>query len=97
MLVLHAHILQNIRPLPTRPGMAVFQVLPEVVCAEEFLRVVALPELVYARQVLEPSVPVWLWEVGELLAAVSACIARRPVARLCRGGTRGVECSLVGR
>lgn len=75
--------------------MAVFQVLAEMVGAEELLCVVALAELVHAGQVLEAAVPVRLREVGELLAAVPACVMGRAGVCLCGGGARGVEGGLV--
>ena len=66
--------------------MAMLQVLSEVVCAEEFLRVVALAEFVHGGQVLESLVPVCLWEIGEFLPAVAAGVTRSPgtgLAGLC--------------
>jgi hypothetical protein len=48
------------------------QMLSEVICAEEFLGVVALAELVHGGQVLESSIPVRLREIGESLPAVPA-------------------------
>jgi hypothetical protein len=50
------------------------QMLSEVVCAEEFLRVVALAEFVHGGQVLESPIPVGLREIGEFLPAVAACV-----------------------
>jgi hypothetical protein len=40
--------------------MAMFEMLPEVVRAEELLRVVTLPEFVYINQMLDPGLPVAL-------------------------------------
>jgi hypothetical protein len=48
------------------------QMLSEVVCAEEFLGVVALAKFVHGGQVLESSIPVRLREIGEFLPAVPA-------------------------
>jgi hypothetical protein len=43
--------------------MGMLKLLPEVVCAVELLRVVALVKLVRSRQVLEPAIPIRLGEV----------------------------------
>lgn len=59
--------------------MAVFQMLPEVVRTEELLGLVALAKLVYDVQVFGTNVP--LRRVGELLAAIPAC-----VCAIARGG-----------
>ena len=56
--------------------MAVLKVLAEVIGAEEFLSVVALAEFVDRCQVIEPAIPIWLWEVGEFLAAIAAGVVR---------------------
>ena len=64
--------------------MAVLQMLPEVIGAEEFLRLVTLPELVYVVQVLGPNVP--LWRVGELLSAITAGIDVAFAGRCVIGG-----------
>jgi hypothetical protein len=54
--------------------MAVLQMLSEVVCAEEFLGLVALAKLVRMVQMLCSDVPVG--RVGELLATESADVGR---------------------
>lgn len=43
----HASVLQHVGPLPTRAGMAVFEMLPEVVCPKELLAGIAFAELVH--------------------------------------------------
>jgi hypothetical protein len=48
------------------------QMLAEMVGTEEFLRVIALAELVHGRQVLKSAIPVRSWEVRELFSAVPA-------------------------
>lgn len=70
--LLHACIFQDIGPLPTRACMAVLEMLAEMVCTEELLRIVAFAELVYDGEMLESAVPVWLGMIGKLLAAVAA-------------------------
>lgn len=52
--------------------MAVFQVLPEMIGAEEFLGLVALAELMDVCEVLDPFFPVGLGNIGEIFAAVAA-------------------------
>lgn len=52
--------------------MAMLQMLSEVVCAEEFLRIIALAEFVHSRQMFESSIPVCLREIWEFLTAVAA-------------------------
>lgn len=74
LLFFHAGILQNVSPLAARSGVTMLQMLTEVVCSEELFRIVALAELVYGGEVFEPAVPIWLGEIGELLAAVPAGI-----------------------
>ena len=76
-LVLHACSLQLVRPLPTRTCMAMFQVLPEMIGAEEFLGLIALAEFVDIDQMLDPIFPVRVRYVGELLAAVATDIGVR--------------------
>ncbi len=55
--VLHARVLEHIRPLPTGTLVAVLQMLPEVIGTEELLRLVALAELVDMVQVFGADVP----------------------------------------
>jgi len=66
--------------------MAVFQVLSEVIGAEEFFCLVALAKLVQVIEVLGPCLPIS--RVGELVAAVPAYVGD---GWACRGG---VECGL---
>ena len=51
--------------------MTVFQMLPEMVGAEEFLGLIALAELVDIGQMVVPFFPVGLGNVGEILAAIT--------------------------
>lgn len=63
--------------------MAVLEMLPEVVRAEEFLGLVALAEFVDGVEVLGAEVPVGtVGEVGEFFAAVAADVC----------GGRGSRC-----
>jgi hypothetical protein len=64
--------------------VAVFQVLPKVIGAEEFLCLVALPEFVHVIQVLGSYFPIR--GIGELLTAVAADIGS---GRVGRGGVKG--------
>lgn len=50
--------------------MRVLQVLAEVVCTKELLRLVTLAELVHVVQMIGTHVP--LWWIGELLTAIPA-------------------------
>lgn len=52
--------------------MAVFQVLPEMVGAEEFLRLVAFAEFVDVGEMGDPFLPVRVRLVGEFLSAIAA-------------------------
>ena len=66
--------------------MAMLQMLSEVVCAEEFLRIIALAEFMHGGQVLESSIPVWLRGIWEFLSAVAARVVGSPgicLAGLC--------------
>jgi hypothetical protein len=100
LLFLHASAFQYIGPFPAGPSVAVLQVLPEVVGAVELLRIVALAELVHARQVLEPPIPVYLGVIWEVFAAVPAHIVRRTGASLVRwrhgSGERGLKTDECG-
>ena len=48
--------------------------LAEMVCTVELLALIAFAELVDIRQVFASCQPVGLWEVGELLATITANI-----------------------
>lgn len=69
-LILHARVLEHVRPLPARALVTVLEMLAEVISAEELLRLVTLAEFVDLVQVFGADVPL-RW-VGELLAAVTA-------------------------
>lgn len=71
-LILHTSILEQIRPLPTRPRMRVFQMLTKVIRTEELLRLIALAKLMDMVQMFGSHVPLWDWVVGEFVAAVAA-------------------------
>lgn len=90
--VLHTRILQHVGVLAASPGVTVFQMLPEMVGTEEFLRLVALAELVHRGQMFEASVPIRSRHVGELFAAVAANVRTRGCCR--RGSVKG--CFVVG-
>lgn len=83
-LVLHARVLQHVRPLATGAGVTVLEVLAEVVGAEELLGFVALAELVDVVEVLRALVPAR--RVLELLAAVAADVCTAAGYRLMEGG-----------
>ena len=74
-----------------------FQVLAKVVCAKEFLGLVALSELVDVGEVFESSIPIGLREVGELLTAVAARVGGGSGRQLSAGYGRGVEGIVVTR
>ena len=75
--IFHTCVFQHICPLPAGPGVAVFQMLPEMVGTEELLRLVTLAELVHGRQMLDASTPVGRRHVGKFIAAVTAHIRVR--------------------
>jgi hypothetical protein len=72
-----AYILQHVSPLPTLSSVAVFEVLPEVIGPEEFLCLVALAKLVDIGEVVNPAIPVRLWEIWELFSAIATCVSLR--------------------
>lgn len=72
----HTSILKDIGPLAAGTSMAVLEMLAEVVGAEEFLGIVAFAEFVHCGQVLEPTVPIWLREIGKFLAAIATRVVR---------------------
>lgn len=87
--------------------MAVFQVLPEMVGAEEFLGLIAFAEFVDVGQMEDPFIPVRVRLIGEFLAAIAADIDGGELigrgSELAVGvigiwgdGSRGVEGALVG-
>ena len=71
-LVLHTGGLEHVRPFTTGPVMAVFEVLSEVISAEELLRLVAFAKLVNVIEVLSTLIP--LRRIGKFFAAISTCI-----------------------
>jgi len=56
--VLHAGVFQHVGVFAAGSGVTVFQMLSEMVGAEEFLRLVALAEFMYGGQVFETPVPI---------------------------------------
>lgn len=74
-LVLHAGVLQHVGPFAAGAVVAVFEVLAEVVGAEELFGLVALAELVHLVEVVGADVP--LRRIGEFFPAVSACVGVR--------------------
>ena len=86
--VLHARVFQHVGVLAARAGVAVFEVLPEMVGSEEFLGLVAFAELVHRGQVLEATAPIGRRRIGEFLAAVTAHVhaRRRRRGRGVKGG-----------
>lgn len=59
-LLLHTGVFEHVGPLPTGAGMAVFQVLSEVISPEELLGLIALGELVNVLYVIDANIPVLL-------------------------------------
>ena len=72
-LVLHAGVLKHVGPLATCAGMAVLQMLAEVVCAEELLRLVTLSKLVHMVEMFRAKLPA-RW-VSKLLATVATHVS----------------------
>ena len=68
--VLHASIFQHVGPLATGTGVAVFQMLAEVIGAEEFLGLVALAKFVDVVEMFGACLPAW--RVGEFFTTVTA-------------------------
>lgn len=75
--VLHASILQHVGPLSTRSSMAMLQVLAEMVSSVKLFRLIALVKLVHIRQMLNPTVPILLWKIGEFFSAKPAGVVGR--------------------
>ena len=83
--------------------VTVFQVLPEVIGAEELLTLVAFSKFVNIGQMSDTIVPIRLWLVGEFLAAITAdvyssdgvCRWRRLVRSLGRNSCRRMEGAFV--
>lgn len=67
-------MLEHVGPFSAGSGVAMLEVLPEVVRPEELFRLIALAKLVLDFEVLEPRRPIW-W-IDELVAAVAALICR---------------------
>ena len=68
--------------------MAVLQVLSKMICAEEFLGLVALAEFMHVIQVLGPNVPICgIWKLLTAIPANVGCTRRRGV----EGGVRARE------
>jgi len=73
-LILHACILEHIRPLAASTGMAVFQVLAEVVSTEELLALITFAEFMGEIEVINTLIPVG--RVVEFQSAVATSICR---------------------
>lgn len=56
--VLHACILEHVRPFSAFTGVAVLEVLTKVVCPEELLVMITLGELVNVGQMFVSSFPI---------------------------------------
>ena len=69
-LVFHASVFQHFSPLATSTGVAVFQVLAEVIGAAELLRPVAFAEFVGMVEMFSARLP--LRRISEFLTAVTA-------------------------
>lgn len=72
-LVSHTGVLQHVSPFAASPSMAVFQMLPEVVCTEEFLGLVTLSELMHMVQVFRARFPIG--RIGEFFSTVAAYVS----------------------
>ena len=70
--ILHASVLQHVRPLAAGALVTMFQVLTEVIGSEKLLPLVTLPKLVYEAQVLGANIP--LWRVRKFFTTVAADI-----------------------
>jgi hypothetical protein len=88
-LVLHASIFQHVGPLATGTGVAVFQMLAEVIGAEEFLGLVALAKFVDVVEMFGACLPAW--RIGELLATVAADVRAIASHRRMESGFRTGE------
>lgn len=84
-------MLEHVGPFSAGSGVAMLEVLPEVVRPEELFRLIALAKLVLDFEVLESRRPVW-W-IDELVAAVAALICRTVAAE---GGVEGLLALLQG-
>lgn len=71
--ILHACILEHVGPFTARSLVAVLQVLPEVISAEELFGLVALPKLVHMVQMFSANIP--LRRVWEVLPTVATYIS----------------------
>lgn len=58
--------------------MAVFEMLPKVVCTEELFRVVAFSELMYRCEMLEALVPIRLREIRKFFTTVPTAVVGCP-------------------
>jgi len=74
LLLDHARVLQHVGPLAAGPGVAVLEVLPEVVGPVELLARVALAELVHVLEVPDARLPV---RVGDVPPSPSPSAGRR--------------------
>lgn len=71
--ILHTCVLEHVGPLAACASVAVFQVLAEVIGAEELLCLVALPELVHMVKVFCAKLPAR--RVSKLLATVATDVS----------------------
>ena len=88
-LILHTRILEHVGPLAALPSVTVLQMLPEVICAEEFFRMIALAKLVFVVQMFHPDVPVG--RIGILFSTVAADVAKPRVSCM------SMKCIFKGR
>lgn len=88
-LVFHAGIFKHVCPLAAGAGMAVFEVLAEVIGAEKLLRLVALAKLMDNVKVFRANFPAR--RVGELFTTVAADIRTVAGHGLVEGGFRAGE------
>jgi hypothetical protein len=72
-LVFHAGILKHVGPFAACASMAMFQMLAEVIRAEELLCLVTLSKLVYMVKMFRAKLP--SRRVSELLAAVATDVS----------------------
>ena len=68
-----------------------------MISSEELLGLVALSKLMDVREVIDSTVPVRLWMIGEIFSTEAAGIADCTVQALGGGSSRRVEDRLVAR
>ena len=92
-----ANGLEHVGPFPTLAGMAVFEMLSEMIGSVEFFGLVALAKLVHVGEVVDASVPIRLWAVRKFLSTEAAGVCQRAVGSLRRRVGGRVECGFVTR